>query len=54
MPLLDPASPERAAMLAGYGRLSHELGEPGVTDRAAIAILDQLQASSFPAVPSAL
>jgi lipid-A-disaccharide synthase len=44
LPLLDPASPERAAMLEGYGRLSRELGEPGVTDRAATAILDQLQA----------
>ena len=53
LPLLDPASPERAAMLAGYGRLNHELGEPGVTDRAAIAILDQLQASSVAAASSA-
>jgi lipid-A-disaccharide synthase len=44
LPLLDPASPERAAMLEGYARLSRELGEPGVTDRAATAILDQLQA----------
>jgi hypothetical protein len=40
-------------MLAGYGRLNHELGEPGVTDRAAIAILDQLQASSVAAASSA-
>ena len=42
LPLLDPASPERLAMLEGYGRLRRELGEPGVTDRAAAAILDQL------------
>jgi lipid-A-disaccharide synthase len=42
LPLLDPASPERQAMLEGYGRLRRELGEPGVTDRAAAAILDQL------------
>jgi hypothetical protein len=26
----------------GYGRLRRALGEPGVTDRAAAAILDQL------------
>jgi lipid-A-disaccharide synthase len=42
LPLLDPSSPERQAMLEGYGRLRRELGEPGVTDRAAAAILDQL------------
>jgi lipid-A-disaccharide synthase len=46
LPLLDSSSPERATMLDGYGRLSRELGEPGVTDRAAMAILDQLQAGS--------
>lgn len=46
LPLLDATSPERATMLDGYGRLSRELGEPGVTDRAAMAILDQLQAGS--------
>jgi lipid-A-disaccharide synthase len=46
LPLLDSTSPERATMLDGYGRLSRELGEPGVTDRAAMAILDQLQAGS--------
>jgi lipid-A-disaccharide synthase len=53
LPLLDQASPERAAMLAGYGRLSQELGEPGVTDRAATAILDQILASSVAAAPLA-
>jgi lipid-A-disaccharide synthase len=52
VPLLDPASQERATMLDGYARLNRELGEPGVTDRAARAILDQLQASSPAAVPS--
>ncbi|QVL53619.1 MAG: lipid-A-disaccharide synthase [Cyanobium sp. M30B3] len=46
LPLLDPASPERQAMLDGYGRLTRELGEPGVTDRAACAILDQLRVGS--------
>jgi lipid-A-disaccharide synthase len=46
LPLLDSTSLERATMLDGYGRLSRELGEPGVTDRAAMAILDQLQAGS--------
>lgn len=43
-PLLQPASSERVAMLEGYGRLRRELGEPGVTRRAAAAILDQLSA----------
>ena len=46
LPLLDPASAERQAMLAGYERLRRELGEPGVTDRAAAAILDQLVPSA--------
>jgi hypothetical protein len=32
----------------GYIRLGEELGEPGVTDRAAAAILDQLQVRSTP------
>ncbi len=31
-------------MLSGYDRLRTTLGEPGVTDRAAAAILDQLPA----------
>ena len=51
LPLLAPASPEREAMLDGYGRLMRELGEPGVTDRAASAILDQLVGAA--AVPEA-
>ena len=42
-PLLDVNSPERRAMLEGYGRLRDALGEPGVTRRAASAILDQVQ-----------
>ena len=39
-PLLRRDSPERARILEGYGRLRRELGEPGVTGRAACAILD--------------
>jgi lipid-A-disaccharide synthase len=42
-PLLEVSSPERLAMLEGYGRLRQALGEPGVTRRAASAILDQVQ-----------
>ncbi|MFM7267680.1 MAG: lipid-A-disaccharide synthase, partial [Cyanobium sp.] len=42
-PLLDPHSGERQRMLEGYGRLRRALGEPGVTARAASAILDQVQ-----------
>ena len=45
LPLLDRASEPRRAMLTGYGRLRQELGEPGVTQRAAAAILDQVQAA---------
>jgi lipid-A-disaccharide synthase len=45
-PLLEPSSPERRAMLEGYGRLRGVLGEPGVTQRAAAAILDQIQLSA--------
>jgi lipid-A-disaccharide synthase len=41
-PLLDDGSPERNAMLHGYGRLRATLGEPGVTTRASRAIFDQL------------
>ena len=44
-PLLQAGSPERTAMLEGYARLRRELGEPGVTRRAAVAILDQLSAA---------
>jgi lipid-A-disaccharide synthase len=42
-PLLEPDGAERAEMLAGYERLRRALGEPGVTARAASAILDQVQ-----------
>jgi lipid-A-disaccharide synthase len=48
MPLLRESSPERQAMLSGYARLRRELGDPGVTDRAAAAILDRLQRPSRP------
>ena len=39
-PLLDPTSSARQRMLEGYQRLRRALGEPGVTNRAASAILD--------------
>jgi lipid-A-disaccharide synthase len=39
-PLLDPTSAARQHMLEGYQRLRRALGEPGVTSRAAAAILD--------------
>ena len=39
-PLLDPTSGARQRMLDGYQRLRRALGEPGVTNRAASAILD--------------
>lgn len=42
LPLLDPNGPARQRISAGYERLRHELGEPGVTGRAACAILDGL------------
>lgn len=41
-PLLDPSSPERQRILDGYAALHHKLGEPGVTRRAAAAVLDQV------------
>lgn len=44
-PLLGPG-PARQRMLEGYGRLRQTLGEPGVTRRAAAAILDQLPAAA--------
>jgi lipid-A-disaccharide synthase len=44
-PLLDPDGEPRRRVLEGYGRLRRALGEPGVTDRAAAAILDQLPVS---------
>ena len=36
------ATPERHAMLEGYDRLRATLGAPGVTERAAKAIFDQV------------
>ena len=42
LPLLEPG-PERQRMLDGYGQLRLTLGEPGVTERAAKVILDQVQ-----------
>ncbi|MFM7653654.1 MAG: lipid-A-disaccharide synthase [Vulcanococcus sp.] len=45
MPLLE-SEPARARMQEGYARLRRALGEPGVTRRAAAAILDGLPASS--------
>ena len=45
LPLLDPSGPGRLEMLAGYDRLRLELGEPGVTQRAACAILNQVLGS---------
>lgn len=39
-PLLRQGSPERAQMLAGYDELQRKLGQPGVTRRAAAAVLD--------------
>jgi len=42
VPLLYQAGGARRTMLVGYGRLRQELGEPGVTQRAAAAILDQV------------
>ena len=44
-PLLE-AGEARQTMLSGYDQLRSTLGEPGVTDRAAAAILDQLPAPS--------
>ena len=44
-PLLE-AGEARQTMLSGYDQLRSTLGEPGVTDRAAAAILDQLSAPS--------
>lgn len=41
-PLLARDSEERRRILEGYGRLRRALGEPGVTRRAASAILDQV------------
>jgi len=45
LPLLDGGNAARQTMLEGYRRLRLELGEPGVTQRAAVAIFDQLLAA---------
>ena len=45
IPLLDNQA-DRQRILDGYQRLRDTLGEPGVTDRAAEAILDQIQQPS--------
>jgi len=50
-PLLAPASVERQTMLAGYDELRAMLGEPGVTRRAAAAVLDQLQPQAVMRTP---
>lgn len=50
-PLLAPASAERQTMLAGYDELRAMLGEPGVTRRAAAAVLDQLQPQAVMRTP---
>ena len=44
-PLLRSGSPERQRMLEGYDQLRQRLGEPGVTRRAAAAVLDQCLAA---------
>jgi len=41
-PLLIPGNLERKFQLDGYQRLRKSLGEPGVTQRAASAILDRV------------
>jgi lipid-A-disaccharide synthase len=51
-PLLAPASAERQTMLAGYDELRAMLGEPGVTRRAAAAVLDQLQPQTVMRTPA--
>lgn len=51
-PLLAPASAERQTMLAGYDELRAMLGEPGVTRRAAAAVLDQLQSQTVMRTPA--
>ena len=45
IPLLDNHS-ERQRVLDGYQRMRATVGEPGVTDRAAEAILDQIKQPS--------
>jgi len=45
-PLLRHDSQQRQRMLAGYDALERQLGEPGVTRRAAAAVLDQCLSAS--------
>jgi len=45
-PLLDGNGAGRGALLAGYERLRQALGSPGVTQRAASAILDRIPTTS--------
>lgn len=45
-PLLDAAGEPRRRMLEGYHRLRQALGQEGVTDRAATAILDQISSGT--------
>ena len=55
-PLLQPDGAAAAHQREGYARLRQRLGEPGVTHRAACAILDQLQLAGQnprPLVPTA-
>ena len=47
-PLLLESGPGRRTMLEGYRRLRLALGESGVTQRAASAILDQVQQAAAP------
>ena len=47
-PLLQPDAPQRRAMVEGYAQLRQRLGEPGVTRRAAAAVLDQIAAQATP------
>jgi lipid-A-disaccharide synthase len=44
--LLSPSGEARRRQVEGYGRLRAALGEPGVTQRAAAAILDQVMESA--------
>ncbi|MFN5220016.1 MAG: lipid-A-disaccharide synthase [Cyanobacteriota bacterium] len=49
--LLEPEGAPRRQMLEGYQRLRRSLGEPGVTRRAAAAILDRMENSPSPSAP---
>lgn len=51
-PLLQPHSHAGDSQRQGYARLRQRLGEPGVTRRAAAAILDQLQAAAGTVAPA--